>query len=368
MRQTRVSAPSNIALIKYMGKVDPALNLPANGSLSMTLNQLCTYVEITETATATRWLAEAPAELPSGTFSGAVRVPKLTEAGILKVIRHHERVLAAVFELFPVHGLSLAPITPVEIRTANTFPADSGIASSASSFAALTFGTALHSALDPKAFTKVWEENLEFRRSFAKVSRQGSGSSCRSFEGPWVLWEKGAAAGLITPMPEMVDFVVLIATGPKPVTSTQAHHLVQTSPLWEGRTERVAERLKTVEAALGEGDIITLSRVAWAEMWEMHSLFHTCSDPFTYWEPGTLKVIKWLAPYIQEGGAEGSELTPPIVTMDAGANVHILVAAAEATKWQTILNKAFPEFEILQDTQGTGAKVLPALTKPVGTS
>jgi mevalonate pyrophosphate decarboxylase len=90
----------------------------------------------------------------------------------------------------------------------------------------------------------------------------------------------------------------------------------------------------------------------------MHSLFHTCSETFTYWEPGTLKVLKWLTPYIQEGGAEGSELTPPIVTMDAGANVHILVEAAEASKWQKLLQDAFPEFEVLQDSQGKGPRLL----------
>ena len=38
MQQWLAHAPANIALIKYMGKDDQATNLPANPSLSFTLN------------------------------------------------------------------------------------------------------------------------------------------------------------------------------------------------------------------------------------------------------------------------------------------------------------------------------------------
>ena len=40
------SAPSNIALIKYMGKTDYNGNKPTNSSLSYTLTHLNTHVEI----------------------------------------------------------------------------------------------------------------------------------------------------------------------------------------------------------------------------------------------------------------------------------------------------------------------------------
>ncbi len=43
------SAPSNIALIKYMGKVDTATNKPTNSSLSWTLNSLRSFVRIKKT-------------------------------------------------------------------------------------------------------------------------------------------------------------------------------------------------------------------------------------------------------------------------------------------------------------------------------
>ena len=52
----RASAPSNIALIKYMGKTEASSapqknshkNQPANSSLSFTLNHLQSYVELEE--------------------------------------------------------------------------------------------------------------------------------------------------------------------------------------------------------------------------------------------------------------------------------------------------------------------------------
>jgi hypothetical protein len=49
---------------------------------------------------------------------------------------------------------------------------------------------------------------------------------------------------------------------------------------------------------------------------------------------------------------------PPIVTMDAGANVHLLVPTAEAGEWRSRLNESFAGFEILSDEQGEGAQIL----------
>src|SRR5260221_10844003 len=42
----QASAPSNIALIKYMGKANEKLNLPGNASLSYTLDHLRSTVEL----------------------------------------------------------------------------------------------------------------------------------------------------------------------------------------------------------------------------------------------------------------------------------------------------------------------------------
>ena len=47
MNPVLVSAPSNIALIKYMGKIEGSGNKPTNGSMSYTLENLRTFVRLT---------------------------------------------------------------------------------------------------------------------------------------------------------------------------------------------------------------------------------------------------------------------------------------------------------------------------------
>ena len=82
-------------------------------------------------------------------------------------------------------------------------------------------------------------------------------------------------------------------------------------------------------------------------MWEMHSLFHTCKSPFTYWQPDTLRVLKWL-------GKKMDSPQPPIVTLDAGPNIHIIVETSKAEFWRHALKVEFPELRVLKDAQGQG--------------
>ncbi len=46
MKPIEASAPSNIAVIKYMGKTSKEVNLPSNASLSFTLEHLRSFVVI----------------------------------------------------------------------------------------------------------------------------------------------------------------------------------------------------------------------------------------------------------------------------------------------------------------------------------
>jgi len=349
-----VRAPSNIALIKYMGKIDGSANLPENASLSMTLDRLATWVEIeaipmgSERAgkpSVVTLLPEAPRAR-----GGGLRVPDLNEAGCGKVIRHVERARAAMREIFPCFGLA-AEIEgrDLVLRSGNSFPEASGIASSASSFAAITLATAYACAREPHAFERAFESRIELRRALARVSRQGSGSSCRSFEGPFVLWEGESACGVPSGLPALRHFVVLVSENAKEVSSSEAHARVKTSPLWQGRRQRAELRLEKMRGALAQGDLPSIARHAWCEAWEMHSLFHTSEDPFSYWKPATMDVLHWLAPFVR--AAEN----PPIVTLDAGPNVHVIVRERDAGTWCARLQARFGANEILSDAPGMGA-------------
>ena len=95
----RVRAPSNIALIKYMGKTDPTRNLPENPSLSMTLNRLCTYLEVEMledgAGSISIWTRRLP-ELPAGTRTFPV---SFDEKAVAKFEKHYRRVQSRMGEL-----------------------------------------------------------------------------------------------------------------------------------------------------------------------------------------------------------------------------------------------------------------------------
>ncbi len=347
----RVYAPSNIALAKYMGKEDVAVNQASNPSLSMTLDGLRTWLEVDRTASSPgrsryQLLAEAPAGL-----SAAARAPELGEKSVARFLAHAERVQNRLPSLLSGLGLSAGSVEGVSFtfRTANTFPAASGIASSASSFAALTLGLAWAQCADAEAFRRAWESSdRALRRALARLSREGSGSSCRSMEGPFVRWEGDSVLPVPSELPKLADLVVLVSSQEKEVSSSQAHLRVKTSPLWEGRPERVHARVTQIEKALGAGDLNALGRISWSEAWEMHSLFHTAEDPFSYWAPETLAILQWISPELKKG-------RPWVVTLDAGPNVHILCPEAQVAELRQALASAFPSLSVLEDAQGSGA-------------
>ncbi len=360
MRPKRIvtRAPSNIALMKYMGKLDSQKNIPDNPSLSMTLSRLCTVVEVevTRGEAESRWVAEAPRFRPLDLSRGGIWAsPELSTSGRSKVLTHVDRVRALIPSLYDRFGLEwdqeVWRFGQLQFRTANTFPAASGIASSASSFAALTLATCAAFTRDAEVWNRIWADRSDFRRALAQISRLGSGSSCRSFEGPWVYWEgENAFAPVELALPEMAHFVVLIRTQPKDVSSSEAHLRVKTSPLWAGRVDRVIHRTTEVLQAMKTADLQAVSRLAWAELWEMHSLFHTAAQPFTYWEPGTLQALQFLSQWVgQDAG--------PIVTLDAGPNVHLIVDQKYRDLWLSRLKAEFTGFQILEDVQGAGAQI-----------
>ena len=357
-----VRAPSNIALVKYMGKVSADGNIPANSSLSMTLNSLCTVARVRKLpAGGVSWDETLISErecidgLPA-------RIPHLSEKGKERILRHVRRTLDQAPAALSNAGLVSALPKGLSLGAANTFPAASGIASSASSFAAVTLAVTASCARDIRAFWRAWDESPEFRRALAVISRQGSGSSCRSMEGAYVQWSGERAVRVDHgAMPAMVDLVLLAGREEKEVSSSEAHRRVLGSPLWQGRVERAEKRIELVERAIYQGDLAALARVVWEESWEMHSLFHTSVPPFTYWLPRSLEILRYFAPHVTGAG----DLAPPIVTMDAGPNVHVLVPESAASVWRARIESAFPGLEILQDRAGLGAEPL-AMVGPSG--
>jgi diphosphomevalonate decarboxylase len=288
-----VSMPSNIALIKYMGKTDLDKNLSTNGSYSLTLPYLVTKVKCRERdESQDRWESLKREE---------VLPLDLSPQGQGRFLRFWNFLKSE----WAIRGHFL-------IESGNTFPSDCGIASSSSSFAALT--VAAYLVATQQNSSKVRHLTL---LDLASLSRQGSGSSCRSFFKGGAYWKDQVVKAVTLPAFEKAHHLVaLVESGKKDVSSSEAHKLVTSSLLFQGRIERAETRLKqllTEPLSWWE-----LYQLCWAEFWDMHALFETSHPSFGYMTSKTLEVLS-LARELWHQFQQG-----PVVTMDAGANVHLL--------------------------------------------
>ncbi len=306
------SAPSNIALIKYMGKVSAttstvtsqgtsAANAATNSSLSLTLPHLVSTVVIEKSyAQHDQWMSLDDSLV-------------LSDLGRTKFLKH----FAFLKQQWGVENQFFT------LRSKNNFPADCGIASSASRFAALTKCAA-------GAFKDLTGKSLSVVEQ-ARLSRRGSGSSCRSFFEGFVAWDGNEDIKPVSSLHQhFTHQVFIVSDSKKAVSSSEAHLRVRTSALMKDRSSRVAERTQKLTHHLQEvWDWQQMFEVCWAEFWDMHALFETSQPSFGYFTPKSLEVINaardlWKT---QPG---------PLVTMDAGPNVHLLWQ-----KSQTDLAQAF---------------------------
>lgn len=315
------TAPSNIALIKYMGKIPEKGNLPTNTSISYTLPHLYTTVEIESGASEDTW-----APLKS---AGAAPL-ELSQKGQERFLNHFS---------FLKEKLSLPG--HYTISSSNNFPSDCGLASSASSFAALTM--AAFQIARPDA-----QLDLITLSHLSELSRQGSGSSCRSFFEPWAEWRGTAAKPLEVPEPmrELTHLVVVAESKIKEISSSQAHKLVPTSLLFEGRTDRAEARAAGFTAALREADWRTCFEIAWGEFWDMHALFETAKSPFGYMTASSLDVLSKVRHHWKRKG-DG-----PLVTMDAGPNVHLLFRQDQAEDYKELAGEFGKSYQVLGSELG----------------
>lgn len=309
-------APANIALIKYMGKKESAQNIPMNASLSYTLDKLLSVVSIEQTdEKLDRWLP-----LTNDHFKEQLLIsPAITEQGQSRFIKHLHNLKA-------FYGIKEAFL----IRSANTFPMDAGLASSASSFAALTKAANL-------ALSELSGKNLlDSPEKLARFSQMGSGSSCRSFFKPFALWEENSICELNFPF-NLESMVVVASEQKKAVSSSLAHQLIKTSPNFKSRVATATTNLTELISALEQRDWQKAYDITWREFIDMHQLFHTAKPPFSYINQHSEKILTLCQQFWRDKG-DG-----PLVTMDAGANVHLLFRREETKQQDVFCNDYLKE-------------------------
>jgi len=308
-------APANIALIKYMGKDDSEHNIPSNSSLSYTLNDLLSFIELEDTSNHEDFWE--PLQIPSA------HPFDLDEAGQQRFLNH----LHFLKKQFSYEGGFI-------VRSCNNFPISSGLASSASSFAALTkvFGLALSELTGHKALS-----NTEL----ANLSRQGSGSSCRSFFSPWALWTDKKVEAINLPYDDLIHHAIIVTHEIKSVPSSEAHERVKSSPLFEKRMKAVNKRLKRLTTALKNKNWQDAYQLVWDEFQEMHTLFDSSEPPFSYMTDASLAILNDIQRY-WETNHDG-----PLITMDAGPNVHLLFRADQSTLADSFKTKFLNNYDVI---------------------
>jgi len=301
-------APANIALIKYMGKASPTTNLPLNASLSYTLPHLMTRVELEQTTEQTdRWEPLKQRDYIPHVFSKESQQRFLKHLTFLK--KH-----------FNCH-------THFVVRSANNFPHGTGLASSASSFAALT-----RAAI--QACTENTNMPLPSIEEQANLSRLGSGSSCRSFFEPWALWQHNTVQGIKLPYPKLIHQVILIHEDEKDVSSSEAHKRVSLLPEYRARKQRAEQNLAELLHAFQNQQWRKAYHICWREFQDMHALFSVCNPPFSYMTDTTLRVLNQLK-HAWDVQGDG-----PLITMDAGPNIHLLYRPSQAALAESFKKKA----------------------------
>ncbi len=305
----KASAPSNIALIKYMGKLDFAKNIPSNASLSYTLENLRTYVTLEKTSSSQDMWEPLQQE-------GCLTV-QLSKSAIDRFVNFFKKLKT----YYRVQENFL-------IRSANNFPSDSGMASSASSFAALT-------SVAHQAFLELGYKNHSGLELY-QMSREGSGSSCRSFFSPWAIW-KGEEVFKPDIKFNLIHRLILVDAKKKEVSSGEAHKRVESSLLNQGRSQRAQQRLDDLIVAFNSNNWPLAYEIVWAEFWDMHTLFETSYPHFRYMNSESIRVLYEIDNQWKTFGSG------PLVTMDAGPNIHLLFRSEDEAK---IYEKIFKEKNI----------------------
>ncbi len=329
-RGATYEAAPNIALVKYWGVRDPVRALPYNSSLSVTLDRL-------RTRTTVRF---APALLADRFILNGT----LQSGGPLDGVHRfldHIRELAGV-ELY------------ADVRSSNNFQTASGLASSASGFAALA------GAATAAVGLRVSEQRL------SQLARMGSGSACRSIFGGFVEWKAGDrpdgsdcyAHPLFPPShwPSLTDVVVMVAGAPsKEVRSAVAmQSTVRTSPEYRERLREVPGRIQRIRRAIAAREALRLFPLIMEECDSFRKVCETTTPSLDYLTATSRAILGQVRAMNETAGRPLAAYTH-----DAGAHVHVFTLRPDVSTVRRYLAKIPGVREIRTLHPGPGGRRVP---------
>ena len=317
MRAHAIAQP-NIALIKYWGKRDTARNLPAAGSISLTLDTLWTRMSV---------------ELRERAGEDTLTVNASTNSGMQK------RVSACLDRLLG------AERPRADVASESNFPIAAGLASSSSAFAALVVAASRAARLS--------DDTL----ALARLAGASSGSAARSFfEGIVELnalddeIDVSCISGAVA-WPLCIVIAVTDAA-PKSIGSGLAMiRSAATSPFYDSWIARQGQDLATARDAIAARDFEKLGAVSEHNCLKMHSVMWTSRPPVVYWNEATLNAMETIRELKRNG-------VPVFFTIDAGPQVKA-VCLPEVRKIVEASLKETPGVKkVIVSGLGSGARLV----------
>ena len=303
-------ASANLALIKYMGKTPDSeflkKNQALNPSLSYTLDHFQTKVRLEESQQ-DAWTA----------------FKKETGFQIELSQKEQDKFL----QFFKFLKKKFSVLGNYKIYSGNNFPISAGAASSSSAFAALSL--AVFEVLKSQQSSVSYSDIIQ-------ASRLGSGSSCRSFFSPWALWDSSEVKPVDLPYKKLLHHLVVVDSSKKSLSSSKAHSLVKTSSFFKDRPRRARTRLQQLLQALNARDWQASFHIVFEEFLDMHQLFETCEQAFTYKTKTSKEVLDFFKNYWKK------HKDGPLVTMDAGPNIHLLYRQDQKALADQLKNQLSP--------------------------
>ncbi|GAB6088965.1 diphosphomevalonate decarboxylase [Spirochaeta dissipatitropha] len=312
---THVQTEPSLALVKYWGKAETGLNIPATGSIAVSLSGLNTSTDI-------RLIQDSKQDRMI--LNGEVRNDPKINSFLDYFRQRYPQAKKLVFE----------------INSSNNFPTSAGIASSSSGFAALAIGLARASGLQL--------DNSELSR----LARCGSGSASRAVFGGFTSFPAGAEAASQLfgheHWPDLQIIVVMVHTGSKPVGSRDAMELTRkTSDYYQAWIELSADLQISAEQAVAERDLSKLGPIMRRSYMAMFGSMFAADPPVLYWLPDSVALIHQAA----EWRRKGLEIWE---TMDAGPQVKLICTRKELPRIEADLKTLFPHLNYFCASVGSG--------------
>ena len=330
MQKSTWLATPNIAVVKYWGKRDSELNLPYNGSVSVTMDE----------SVSTRTTVEFSPKLSRDAFSLNGKIAKPEET--LRV----SRVLDAVRR-------SAGIKTRARVHSENNFPTAAGIASSASGFAALACAAAGAAGMRASG------------ASLSRFARMGSGSACRSVIGGFAEWRMGrrkdgsdSYAVQIAPAshwPHLRNVIAITDAGRKLIGSDLGMQLtVSGSALYRERLRKMPSLIRDMKSAILSRDLEEFLSLSMKESSNMHAVMLDSTPPIVYLNDISHAIMRAVHAFNgQEGGTVAG------YTFDAGPNAHVYTSDRRAREIERMLMGIKGVKKTIVCRPGSGPRKLP---------